>query len=421
MGAGPSASYPEALRAMGANTLGHLDPEFLGIMTNVGTMLRRVFKTENAITGAIPGTGTAGMEAALCNLIQPGDEVLALVFGYFSSRMKQMAERMGAVVTTIERPWGTVFTPEEVETALKGMKAPKVVMSVHAETSTGILQPVEEIARLAHQYGALIVADCVTSLAGCPLYTDGWDLDVVFSGTQKCIGAPPGLAPVTFSPRAMAHIHARKIPVQSWYFDMSLVENYWGDGGATGRAYHVTAPSNALFGLHEALRLTLIEGLENRWARHEMHSQAVMAGLQTMGLDPFAQEGHRLWQINAVKVPQGLDDQVIRTRLLKDYNIEIGAGLGPVKGQIWRVGVMGYSANRSNVLLLLSAMEDILADLGHPIDQGSATEAAQSIYHDYDRARKIKEAPIRLEVDHDEPNVGESIPSESVALGVAHR
>ncbi len=421
MGAGPSASYPEALRAMGANTLGHLDPEFLGIMSNVGTMLRRVFKTENAITGAIPGTGTAGMEAGLCNLIEPGDHVLALVFGYFSNRMKQMAERMGAVVTTLERPWGTAFTPEEVEAALKGMTKPRVVMVVHAETSTGILQPIEEITQIAHKYGALVVVDAVTSLAGCPLYADDWDLDVVFSGTQKCIGAPPGLSPVTFSPRAMEHIHARKTPVQSWYFDMSLVENYWGDGGAAGRAYHVTAPSNALFGLHEALRLTLIEGLENRWARHEMHSRALMTGLKTLGLNPFAQEGHRLWQINAVKVPAGLDDQIMRTRLLREYNIEIGAGLGPVKGQIWRIGVMGYSANRSNVLLLLSAMEDILGDMGHRVEQGGATQAAQAIYHDYDRQKSIKELPIRLEVDHDEPNVGESIGAETVAQGVAHR
>lgn len=421
MGAGPSASYPEALRAMGANTLGHLDPEFLSIMGNVGTMLRRVFKTDNPITGAIPGTGTAGMEAALCNLIEPGDEVLALVFGYFSNRMKQMAERMGAVVTTIERPWGTVFTPEEVEAALKGMKRPRVLMTVHAETSTGILQPIDELAKLAHQYGALIVSDCVTSLGGCPLLVDEWDIDVAFSGTQKCVGAPPGLAPITFSRRAMDHVRNRKVPVQSWYLDMSLVENYWGDNGTGGRAYHITAPSNALFGLHEALRLTLIEGLENRWARHEMHSKAIMAGLGAMGLDPFAQEGYRLWQINAVKVPEGLDDQVMRTRLLKDYNIEIGAGLGPVKGQIWRIGVMGYSANRSNVLLLLSAMEDILADMGHGVEQGCSTEAAQAVYRNYDRERKAKEGPIRLETEADEPNVGESIPSESVAQGVAHR
>ena len=386
MGAGPSASYPEALRAMGANTLGHLDPEFIGIMNNVGTMLRRVFLTQNPITGAIPGTGTAGMEASLCNLIEPGDQVLACVFGYFSNRMRQMAERMGAEVTTIERPWGTAFTSEEVETALKGMKNPKVVMVVHAETSTGILQPIEEIIQIAHRYGALVVVDAVTSLAGCPLLVDEWEADVVFSGTQKCIGAPPGLSPITFSPQAMEAIHRRKKPVQSWYFDMTLVETYWADSGG-GRAYHYTAPSNALFGLHEALRMTLLEGLENRWARHELHSRALMSGLQSLGLDPFAQEGRRLWQINTVKVPDGMDDAVMRTRLLREYNIEIGAGLGPIKGQVWRVGVMGYSANRANVLLLLSAMETILGDLGQPVEPGLANETASAVYEAYDRAQ----------------------------------
>ena len=421
MGAGPSASYPEALRAMGANTLGHLDPEFLGIMNNVGIMLRRVFKTSNPITGAVPATGTGGMEAALCNLIEPGDAVLCLVFGYFSNRMKQMAERMGAVVTVIERPWGTVFTPEEVEDALKKMGQCKVVSVVHAETSTGILQPIDEITRIAHEHGALVVADAVTSLAGCPLYVDDWEVDAMFSGTQKCIGAPPGLSPITFSARAMDAIRARRVPVQSWYFDMSLVETYWGDTGG-GRAYHYTAPSNALFGLHEALRLTLLEGLENRWARHEMHSKAIMAGLLELGLEPFAQEGHRLWQINAVKVPAGMDDQEMRTRLLREYNIEIGAGLGPVKGQIWRIGVMGYSANRSNILLVLQAMEDILGDMGCKVKSGAANDAAQAVYHDYDRRNKAKaRPPIRLQTEVDDENVGESIPSESVARGVAHR
>jgi alanine-glyoxylate transaminase/serine-glyoxylate transaminase/serine-pyruvate transaminase len=416
MGAGPSASYPEALRAMGANTLGHLDPEFLGIMGNVGTMLRQVFKTENPITGAIPGTGTAGMEAGLCNLIEPGDEVLSLVFGYFSNRMRQMSERMGGVVTTIEREWGTIFTPEEVEAALKGMKNPKVVTVVHAETSTGILQPIEEITKIAHKYGALVVVDAVTSLAGCPLLVDEWDLDVVFSGTQKCIGAPPGLSPITFSKRAMDRIRERKVPVQSWYLDMSLVETYWGDnsGSNAGRAYHYTAPSNALFGLHEALRMTLIEGLENRFARHALHSKAIMAGLKTLGLEPFAQEGHRLWQINAVKVPQGIDDLDVRTRLLRDYNIEIGAGLGPVKGQIWRIGVMGYSANRSNILLVLSALESILGDQGYKVNHGAAGEAAQVVYHEYDALHQGKNGS-------GVQNIGESIPSESIAQGVAHR
>ena len=425
MGAGPSASYPEALRAMGANTLGHLDPEFLGIMGNVGTMLREVFKTKNPITGAMAGTGTAGMEAALCNLIEPGDEVLALVFGYFSNRMKQMAERMGGVVTVIERPWGTAFTPEEVETALKGMKNPKVVMAVHAETSTGILQPIKELAEIAHKYGALIVSDAVTSLAGCPLEVDEWDIDAVFSGTQKCIGAPPGLSPITFNERAMNKIRASKTPVQSWDFDMSLIETYWGDNGAGGRAYHITAPSNALFGLHEALRLTLIEGLENRFARHKMHSEAIMAGLATLNLEPFAQEGHRLWQINAVKVPDGIDDLAVRTRLLREYNIEIGAGLGPVKGQIWRIGVMGYSANRSNILLVLSALEDILADQGIKVSRGAAGEAAQGVYHAYDGAATQHQNGFHANGHTNghsaEKLVGEAIPAENAAQGVAHR
>ena len=422
MGAGPSASYPEALRAMGANTLGHLDPEFLTIMGNVGAMLRRVFKTRNPITGAVPGTGTAGMEASLCNLIEPGDEVLCLVFGYFSNRMRQMSERMGAVVTVLERPWGTAFSTEEVRAALGKMKNPKVVTVVHAETSTGVLQPIQEIIELAHNHGALVVVDAVTSLAGCPLLTDEWNCDVVFSGTQKCIGAPPGLSPITFSPSAMDRIRNRKVPVQSWYFDMSLVETYWGDSAAGGRAYHYTAPSNALFGLHEALRMTLLEGVENRWARHEMHSRALMTGLLTMGLEPFAQEGHRLWQINAVKVPEGLDDLGVRTRLLREYNIEIGAGLGPVKGQIWRVGVMGYSANRANVFLLLGALETILSDMGRAIQMGAASEAASAVYAEYDRPRLETGGTIKLNVDGmDSPDIGEAIPSESVAVGVAHR
>ena len=246
MGAGPSASYPEALRAMSANTLGHLDPEFIGIMNNVGTMLRHVFCTQNPITGAISATGTAGMEASLCNLIEPGDEVLICNSGYFSDRMKQMAMRMGAVVHTLDNPWGIAFRPAQIEDALSKIDNPKVLAIVHAETSTGTLNPVDELGRIAHKYGALLVVDAVTSLAGCPLLVDDWEIDACFSGTQKCIGSPPGLSPITFSQRAMDKVHARKTPVQSWYFDMSLVETYWGDNGSGGRAYHHTAPSNAL-------------------------------------------------------------------------------------------------------------------------------------------------------------------------------
>jgi alanine-glyoxylate transaminase / serine-glyoxylate transaminase / serine-pyruvate transaminase len=410
MGAGPSASYPEALRAMGANTLGHLDPEFVDIMGNVGKMLRRVFRTGNPITGAVSGTGTAAMETALCNLIEPEDGVLVCVAGYFSDRMAQMARRMGAQTTVISREWGTVFTPEEIREALGKLTRPKLVAIVHAETSTGALQPLEEIVHVAHEHGALVVADTVTSLAGCPVLVDDWDLDVCFSGTQKCIGAPPGLGPITFSERAMEVVRNRKKPVQSWYLDMSLVEQYWGDNGTAGRAYHHTAPSNALFGLYEALRMILVEGLENRWARHELHSRALMSGMEQLGLKPFAQEGHRLWQLNSVWVPQGVDDAAVRTQLLRRYNIEIGGGLGPVKGQIWRIGTMGYSASQMNVLNLLSALEDILEDQGHAIPQkGAARDAAEEVYDGVSTDRRFENGSA-TEV----PAQGETIGAEEV-------
>jgi len=413
MGAGPSASYPEALRAMGANTLGHLDPQFVEIMSNVGAMLRRVFITQNAITGAVPATGTGAMEASLSNLIEHGDEVLVLVAGYFSNRMRQMAERMGAKVKVLERQWGTVFTTDEVRAALDEMSKPRLIALVHAETSTGVLQPIQEIIELAHSRGALVIADAVTSLGGCPLYVDDWNLDVCFSGTQKCIGSPPGLGPITFSQSAMDRIHARKTPVQSWYFDMSLVETYWSDTGA-GRAYHHTAPSNALFGLHEALRMALVEGLENRWARHELHSKALTAGLHTLKLEPFAQEGHRLWQLNAVKIPAGIDEAQVRSRLLRDFNIEISGGLGPIKGQVWRIGVMGYSAQRNNIRLLLTALEEILSDQGYPVERGAAPEAAQHIYDAHDKAQAQNLSP-------EDAGLGETIGAEDVAQGVARK
>ncbi|MBV9470125.1 MAG: alanine--glyoxylate aminotransferase family protein [Abitibacteriaceae bacterium] len=413
MGAGPSASYPEALRAMGANTLGHLDPQFVEIMNNVGKMLRRVFRTTNRITGAVPGTGTAGMEASLCNLIEQGDEVLVCVAGYFSNRMQQMARRMGAEVTVIEREWGTIFTPEEVAAALSKMHKPKVLAIVHAETSTGILQPLPEIINLAHRHGALVVVDAVTSLGGCPLLVDEWDIDVCFSGTQKCIGAPPGLSPITFSERAMDVVRNRKAPVQSWYFDMSLVETYWGDTSAGGRAYHHTAPSNALFGLHEALRMLLLEGLEKRWARHESNSRALMAGLSKLGLKPFAQEGHRLWQLNAVWVPEGIDDAEVRSRLLRRYDIEISGGLGDVKGKIWRIGTMGYSAYPHNIRTLLSALENILEDLGHPVERGACVDAAEEVY----AAQDVKQELAAKAADNGQ---GETIGAETVARGIAH-
>jgi alanine-glyoxylate transaminase/serine-glyoxylate transaminase/serine-pyruvate transaminase len=427
MGAGPSASYPAALRAMGANTLGHLDPQFIEIMNNVGIMLRAVFQTKNDLTGAVSGTGTAGMEAALCNLIERDDQVLVCVAGYFSDRMRQMAGRMGAEVHVLEKEWGQIFTTAEVEAALAALDKPRVLAIVHAETSTGALQPLPEIVQAAHRHGALVVVDAVTSLGGCPLFVDEWELDVCFSGTQKCIGAPPGLSPITFSPRAMERVHARRTPVQSWYLDMSLVETYWrSDGAGGGRAYHHTAPSNALFGLHEALRILLLEGLENRWARHELHSRALKAGFAALGLRPFAAEGHRLWQLSAVQVPEGIDDATVRARLLNDSHIEISGGLGALKGKIWRVGLMGYSATRNNVRLLLSELEDILQDMGYTGGHGSATEAAHAVYREYDAQVAASGAHP---VDGVEPmgeaalmeGAGETIGAETVAQGVARR
>ena len=401
MGAGPSASYPEALRAMSANTLGHLDPEFIGIMNNVGTMLRHVFCTRNPITGAVSATGTAGMEAALCNLIEPGDEVLVCNSGYFSDRMKQMATRMGAVVHTLENPWGIAFRPAQIEAALAKIANPKVLAVVHAETSTGTLNPVDELGPIAHKYGALLVVDAVTSLAGCPLLVDDWEIDACFSGTQKCISSPPGLSPITFSQRAMDKVHARKTPVQSWYFDMSLVETYWGDNGSGGRAYHHTAPSNALFGLHEALRLTLLEGLENRWERHRLHSQALMAGLQQLQLKPSAEEGFRLWQAQ-----RGLHSRRhrrhggARASAAAITISKSAAAWAITKGRVWRIGVMGYSAQRGNIRLVLSALEEILSEMGHKVDKGSATDAAQAIYQAHDREKTLKNPPIEADDLH---------------------
>jgi len=315
------------------------------------------------------------------------------------------------------------FLPAQIDEALSQIPNPKLVAIVHAETSTGTLNPIDETAVIAHKHGALVVVDAVTSLAGCPLLIDEWDIDVCFSGTQKCIGSPPGLSPITFSTRAMDVIRSRRTPVQSWYLDMSLVETYWGDSGG-GRAYHHTAPSNALFGLHEALRLTLLEGLENRWARHELHSRALMAGLSALQLKPFAQEGYRLWQLNAVHIPEGIDDVKVRTRLLRDFNIEIGGGLGDFKGKIWRIGVMGYSAQRGNIRLLLSALEDILDDMGHPIQKGAATDAAQDVYEAHDRDDAQTSGAVLVanaETGSKSSGMGETIGAEDVAQGIAHQ
>ena len=328
MGPGPSDIHPRVLLAMAAQTVGHLDPYFLKIMDETQTMLRQVFRTANKLTLAISGTGSAGMEAVVANLIEPGDKMIVCVNGVFGGRMTDVAARCGAVVVKLERPFGEIFTSEEIEAALKQHR-PKVLGIVNAETSTGASQPVEEIARLCHENGALIAVDCVTSLGGQPVEVDAWQLDAVYSGTQKCLSCPPGLAPITFSDRAVAVIDARKTKVQSWYLDMQMVKDYWG----SNRAYHHTAPINMNYGLHEALRIVLEEGLEARFARHQRNHLALKAGLKAMGLNYAVKEGEQLPMLNAVWIPTGADDVAVRKQLLNEFGIEIGGGLGALKGK----------------------------------------------------------------------------------------
>lgn len=355
MGPGPSNVAPEVLHALSLPLVGHLDPAFVNLMEDIKTMLREVFLTRNEMTFPVSGTGSAGMEFCLVNLVEPGDEVIIGVNGVFGMRMADVAERCGAKVIKVESPWGQIIAPGQIADALKRSK-PKLIAIVHAETSTGVLTPVEEISRLAHEAGALFVLDTVTSLGGCPVRIDDWQVDAVYSGTQKCLSCPPGLAPVSLGARALDAARKRKTKVQSWYLDVNLLSSYWGQE----RVYHHTAPISMNFALHEALRLVLEEGLENRWRRHEQNHLALKAGLAAMDIELAAQPGYQLWQLNAVRVPDGVDEAAVRKRLLADFNIEIGAGLGPLKGKIWRIGLMGETSTRTNVDTILQAFSAIL-------------------------------------------------------------
>ncbi|MCS7187487.1 MAG: alanine--glyoxylate aminotransferase family protein, partial [Armatimonadota bacterium] len=332
-------------------------------------------------------TGSAGMEACLANLIEEGDKVLVFVKGFFGNRMAQMSERLGAEVVVMEQEWGKAFDPDDACDAIRRHK-PKVVALVHAETSTGVLQPVEEIAKCAREHDAIVVLDTVTSLGGVPVLIDDWGIDVSHSATQKCVGAPPGLAPVTFNSRAIEVLKSRKRPCRSWYFDALLVQSYWGED----RAYHHTAPINMVFALREALRLIEEEGLENRWERHRVNGEAMAAGLEAMGLTLLVTEPeHRLPVLTTVLVPEGVDDVRVRMRLLNEFNLEIGAGLGPLKGRIWRFGLMGYSSQKRNVFLAISALGSILREEGVPCDVASGLAAAQEVYQKYaDAAIAVK-------------------------------
>ncbi|HEX5443047.1 MAG TPA: alanine--glyoxylate aminotransferase family protein [Pirellulales bacterium] len=374
LGPGPSEIHPRVLAAMAEPTVGHLDPYYLSLMNDMQQLLRGVFRTENKMTLAVSGTGSAGMECCVVNLIEPGDSMVVCVNGVFGGRMVDVAERAGAKVTRVERPWGEVFEPAHLKDALKAK--PKVVGIVMAETSTGAHQPLEEISKLVHDAGALLLVDAVTSLGGMPVEVDGWQIDAIYSGSQKCLSCPPGLAPVSFGPRAMEALGRRKTKVQSWYLDLSMLAKYWGEE----RVYHHTAPINMTYALYEGLRLLDEEGLEKSFARHALNHQALAAGLAAIGVDYAAGAEHRLPTLNAVRVPAGIDDAWVRRELLTRFGIEIGAGLGDFKGKVWRIGLMGHASRAKNVLLFLSALEQLLGEQKHRFQAGASIAAANAVY-----------------------------------------
>ena len=355
LGPGPSMVHPRVLRAMAAPLVGHLDPYFLQLMDRIQNQLRYVFETENTLTIPVSGTGSAAMETAVANMVEPGDVVLVCINGYFGGRIAEMARRYGGEVRTIERPWGETFTPGEVEQALRGHPS-KVVALVHAETSTGAEQPLREIAKIVHAQGGLLIVDAVTSLGGLPVRVDEIGIDVCYSGSQKCLSCPPGLGPITLNDRAEEVLRERKTPVANWYLDLSMVQKYWG----AERTYHHTAPITANYALYEGLRLVAEEGLENRWRRHRKNAELLWEGLEDLDLSLHVPPEHRLPTLTTVRIPGGVDDLAIRQRLLNDYNIEISGGLGELKGRVWRIGLMGYSSRPENVLLFLSALERLL-------------------------------------------------------------
>ncbi|MDO6706367.1 alanine--glyoxylate aminotransferase family protein [Photobacterium sp. 1_MG-2023] len=358
MGPGPSDIYPQVLQALSRPTLGHLDPLFVGMMDELKQLLQYAFQTTNPFTIAVSAPGSAGMEACFVNLVEPGDKVIVCRNGVFGERMRENVVRCGGEAVLVDTDWGKPVDPAAVEAALKAHPDAKILAFVHAETSTGALSDAETLSRLARAHGCLTIVDAVTSLGGVPLKVDEWQLDAVYSGSQKCLSCVPGLSPLTFSPRAIEKIQQRKTPIQSWFLDQSLVLAYWSGEGK--RSYHHTAPVNSLYALHEALVRLQNEGLENAWQRHADMHQALKAGLEAMGIRFVVDEASRLPQLNAIYIPEGVDDGLVRQTLLEKYNLEIGAGLGALAGKAWRIGLMGYGARLENIALCLKALEDVL-------------------------------------------------------------
>ena len=360
MGPGPSNIDPRVLQAMARPIIGHLDPQFIELMDDIKALLRYAYQTENALTFPVSAPGSAGMETCFANLVEPGDEVLVCINGVFGGRMKENVIRCGGEAVLVEDEWGTPVSPDKVEAALKAHPDIKILAFVHAETSTGVCSDGAALAKLAQAHGCLTIMDCVTSLAGVPVLIDEWGIDAAYSGSQKCLSCPPGLSPVTFSARAVETIRKRNTPIQSWFLDLSLVMDYWSGDGA--RSYHHTAPINAMYALHESLLLVREEGLENAWARHQTHHEALKAGLEKLGLTLLVEEPYRLPQMNSVLIPEALKarEADIRKTLLSEHNLEIGAGLGALAGKIWRIGLMGFGASEDNVRTCLSALEEVL-------------------------------------------------------------
>jgi len=377
MGPGPTEIHPRVLTTMSQPAIGYLDPVFVEMMEELKALLRYVYQTKNPLTFPVSGPGSVGMEYCFVNMVSPGDKVIVCINGVFGGRMLENVIRCGGVPITIEHEWGTPVDPQRLEDTLKANPDTKIVAFVHAETSTGCLSDAKTLVEIAHRHGALTIVDAVTSLGGVPVLVDEWGVDAIYSGSQKCLSCTPGLSPVSFSERVVEHVKARKDKIHSWFMDMNLLLGYW---GSTNRTYHHTAPTNSLFALHEALLLIREEGLEDCWARHKRHHIALKAGLEAMGLKFLVQEEFQVPQMNAARVPDGVNEAEVRKRLLNEFSLEIGAGLGPLAGKIWRFGTMGFSCRPDNVMLCLSALGSVLQDMGHSVHVGEAEAAAHHAY-----------------------------------------
>jgi alanine-glyoxylate transaminase / serine-glyoxylate transaminase / serine-pyruvate transaminase len=376
MGPGPSDVHERILRAMARPTIGHLDPAFISLMDEIKELLRYAFRTANQLAMPVSGPGTAGMEACAVNLVEPGEKVIVCRNGVFGMRMTEMVERCGGEAITVDDPWGRAVDPDRLRSAVAEHPDARLVFFVHAETSTGALSDAATLARIAGDAGMLTLVDAVTSLGGVPLETDAWGLDAVYSGTQKCLSCAPGLGPITLNERALQKVRSRTTPVQSWFMDLNLVLGYWAEGRQ--RAYHHTAPVNALYGLHEALLMLREEGLESAWHRHRTNHLALRSGLEALGLSLAVPLAERVPQLNAVTIPGGVDDARVRGRLLHEYDLEIGAGLGALAGKVWRIGLMGYSSRPENVERCIGALADVLASEGVPTDRTAALDAIRA-------------------------------------------